>query len=548
MVARGRGLNYYRGQYDPTDMYAGAGEAPIISMYNPQSQAQFIDAVAKRQERFDATKMALAQEKIRIGETETYDMAELTKRIKEFESGINSLVKDKYNGDYSAAANEIATKIGTERSNPFYHFNKQKVEMGKAYLDTKMKLGSNFMATANPFDVSFQDWQAGKTFDFTPVNREDIVKQAAVEFNSLKDVIQGNPKLLSTAGGQYFMSVIQRGIKDPTALTEYLDSPEGQKMIGNIMANNPVLAQLDPTQVKSAIFEGAHTAIGKTEIDYMADRGYEARLAGGTGGPGGTNMLAEVGRTEAPGDISDVASSKYWNHLKDPLAIKAAQKYGIPNITNYQDLLDYKEKYTSLLGASTFGGHDEKKKAKDALQDVSNILEDTLKKNSDIFTFPLYTFDTLKTNSKDLLQVTAVQKGLNEYVNNPSAMAANDFAGATPKDSKKLEGLTNKEVTGFFIVPPGDMSNPNDYFSIGLNIVGTPPKGKNEKGTPDPVQVKTMINKTSGYDVDNILGLLAKVDSGVLNMMLQRMELTTDPEKFKEFLTKSGIEYTTQQE
>jgi len=541
MAARGRGLNYYRGQYDPADMYAGTTEAPVISMYNPQAQAQFIDAVAKRQERFDAAKIAQAQEVARLGETETYDLAELTKRIKEFEGGINSLVKEKYNGDYSAAANEIATKIGTERSNPFYHFNKQKVEMGKAYLDAKMKLGSNFMSAGNPFDVSFQDWQAGKTFDFTPVNREDIVKQAAVEFNSLKDVIQGNPRLLSTAGGQYFMSVIQRGIKDPTALTEYLDSPEGEKMIGNIMSNNPVLAQLDPVQVKSAIFEGAHSAIGKTEIDYMANRGY---------GVGGSprNMLTVVGRTEAPKEVNDVTGSKYWDPLfKDPLAVQEAKKLGIPNITSYQDLLDYKEKYTSLLGASTLGGHEEKQKAKKAMQNISDILEDTLKKNSDIFTFPLYSIETLLTNSKDLTNATAIAKGLDTYVNNPSALASNDLAGMTPQDDKKLKGLTDKKVTGVFIVPPGDMSDPKQDFAIGLEMVGTPPKGKNEKGIPSSVQVKAMINKTSGYDTNNILNLLAELDDDVLNMVLLRMEKTTDPETFKKFLEESGIEYNSQQ-
>jgi len=269
-----RNLAYYGGQYNPSDSYQDIQSAGVISMYNPQAQAQFIDAVAKRQERFDITKMSLAQEKARIGETETYDMAELTKRLNEFESNITTTVKDKYNGDYSAAANEIARMIGTERTNPFYHFNKQKVEMGKSYLDAKTKLGSNFMSASSPFDVSFGDWQKGKSFDFTPVNREDIVKDAVMVFSSLANTIQKDPTLRSTAGGQYFLATIQNGLKDPQAVMEYMQSESGKQMIQNIVDRNPELAKLDREQVMGAVTEGAYSAIGKTSMDFMANRAY----------------------------------------------------------------------------------------------------------------------------------------------------------------------------------------------------------------------------------------------------------------------------------
>lgn len=299
-MAVGQSLRYYRQQFNPEAAYQSQGSrGDIFSMYDPESMNQYVEAVSKRQERFDAGKMAEAAEIARLGETETYDLKELNNRIKSFESDINSLVNDKYNGDYGAAANDIAKKIGTERSNPFYHFNKQKVEMGKAYLDAKMKLGSKFMSSKSPFDVSFQSWQNGDTFEFTPINRDDIVKDAAMEFSTLQNTIQNDPTLQSTAGGQYFLSTMQSGLKDPAAVRAFMESEEGQIMIQNIVDKNPEIAKLDREQVLGAITEGAYSAIGKTQKDFMANRAYMepqdlARLKADQAKPGKVTSLGEV--------------------------------------------------------------------------------------------------------------------------------------------------------------------------------------------------------------------------------------------------------------
>lgn len=357
-MALGQTLRYYRGQFNPEAAYGGSGQqSGIISMYNPEAQAQFIDAVAKRQERFDIAKMAEAQEIARIGETETYDLPELNKRIKAFESGINDLVKNKYNGDYSAAANEIAKMIGTERTNPFYHFNKQKVEMSKAYLDAKMKLGSNFMSANNPMEVGFQDWQKGAKFDFTPINREDIVKDAAMEFGTLANTIQNDPKLQLTAGGQYFLATIQNGLKDPAAVRAYMESPEGQVMIQNIVDRNPELAKLDREQVMGAVTEGAYSAIGKTSKDFMANRAYLepqdlARTKGEQATPG---KITQLGFTQGPDNtaIRIYGINPLWGTTS---AENTELKANMDQITNYMtnslqkgDLVGRTEKDSKLL-------------------------------------------------------------------------------------------------------------------------------------------------------------------------------------------------------
>lgn len=328
-MAVGQSLRYYRQQFNPENAFeSAAGGSPIISMYNPEQQARFLDAVQQVQSRYDAGVGAFAAEKARIGETETYDLPELNRRLKAFESSINDIVGSKYNGDYGAAANEIAKMIGTERSNPFYHFNKQKVEMSKAYLDAKMKLGSNFMSTDNPLEVTFEDWQNGKKFEFTPINREDIVKASAVEFSSLANTIMNNPTLQSTAGGQYFLTTMQYGLKDPQAVADYLNSAPGQEMVNNIVANNPELAKLPREQVMSAIAEGAHSAIGKTVKDYMTDQSYldrlkEAKLAKEGGESGYFNMIA-------PGN--GIATKGYMKGNKDGLKLAGIESFYINDL------------------------------------------------------------------------------------------------------------------------------------------------------------------------------------------------------------------------
>lgn len=331
-MALGQTLRYYRGQFNPEAAYqgGGAGGDGIISMYTPEVMNQFIGAVAQRQERFDTAKMAEAQEIARIGETETYDLPELNKRVKAFESGINDLVKNKYNGDYSAAANEIAKQIGTERTNPFYHFNKQKVEMGKAYLDAKMKLGVNFLSAGNPMSVSFQDWQKGKTLEFTPINSSDITQRSASVFQTLSKTMKNDPKLRSVAGGQYFEYITQNGFKDEAEAMDFIqNNPLGQQMVQQIYDSMPELQGVDNQEaVVKAITQGAYAGIGATDSRLVADQSYldalqQSRIKAGEGS-GYFNIITPSG---------SMATKKYFkgeNEVGDKLS--AIRSYTINNL------------------------------------------------------------------------------------------------------------------------------------------------------------------------------------------------------------------------
>jgi hypothetical protein len=297
-------LRYYRSQFDPEGAYSQGQNSPeIVSMYNPQVMNQLMGTVEKMQQRYDVGKTAEAQEIARIGELETYDLSELNNRLKSFESNINSLVKDKYNGDYGAAANEIARAIGTERTNPFYHFNKQKVEMGKAYLDAKMKLGANFLTNKNPMEVKFQDWQNGETFDFTPINRNDIVENSAAVFSTLAKTIMEDPQVSSTADGMLLKIAMQRGLEDPEAVQEYLRTDPGKAMMQQVYNSMPELEGIeDQDRVQDALIQGAYKAIGETDINFVGNPSYldaneKAKLEKSTGVSGKTTR---VGYVEGP--------------------------------------------------------------------------------------------------------------------------------------------------------------------------------------------------------------------------------------------------------
>jgi hypothetical protein len=473
-----RNLAYYGGQYDPSDYYQDVQPAGVISMYNPQSQAQFIDAVAKRQERFDAGKLSQAQEIARIAETETYDMAELTKRLKSFEDTVNSTVKDKYNGDYSAAANEIAKMIGTERTNPFYHFNKQKVEMGKAYLDAKMKLGANFMSSGNPFDVSFQDWQQGKTFEFTPINSADITQRSASLFKNFANKLMGDSGLMNSPEGQYFRTVQQYGFQSPEEAMAYA---EKTGLLDQLYESMPELAGVENQEaVMNAIYQGASYGVGTTKVDYLANRGFDdgsgknKSLAGG-------NFISPAGLTELPTSQQKMMKDEMWSGFRD----NAVQEVTGGKYKTYDEVKDIRGREGRLL-------------RRDIQTEIKN---QTSEKATMVYNFnPMAQMGTEGWNTYQNL-AKAANAFLNEGVVN------GDVIGATKQDSKALENLSDRTLKGYSFVKS---YNPEMPYYLNLHITGVPPSKGAKKA--DPIEVNTFLNPESFFDNINFLQGINQLD------------------------------------
>lgn len=75
------------------------------------------------QQRYDATQMAMAQEKARIGDIETYNPDEKQRVLDQYRNDVMSIAQN-YNGDLSKASGDIVNRIGAERMNPYYNANR----------------------------------------------------------------------------------------------------------------------------------------------------------------------------------------------------------------------------------------------------------------------------------------------------------------------------------------------------------------------------------------------------------------------------------------
>jgi len=339
---------YYGGQYNPVNIYGNRSQQEPISMYNPQAEAQFLQATQMAQERFDKASMAASQSLATIGGMDTYDAPELQQRLKSTQDKINKLVQDKYNGDYGAASNEIVNIIGAERTNPFYKFNQQKLAAAKTFQEDKRRIGAGFMSANDPMSVSFKDWQEGEDFSYSPIDREDIVNNSASMFKSIANQLMSDPNFRSTNQGKFLERTLQYGFKNIDDARDYLQNDKtGVAMVQELMRSMPALAGLNQTDVMDAIVQGAGSGIGQSRFEPRADPGYEteydkaglAALEDDRQTPG-YDFTSPATPAMFPGKLKDLLESKSLSSSPeiDSFIAKTAKKQGLPNIKSYKDL------------------------------------------------------------------------------------------------------------------------------------------------------------------------------------------------------------------
>jgi hypothetical protein len=487
-------LAYYKGEYNPM---AQGGDPNIISMYDPQGQQQMINAVQQRQQRFDQGNAAMQAEKARIGELDTYDLPELTKRLNSFESNINDLVKTKYNGDYGAAANEIANTIGTERTNPFYAFNKQKVEMGKSYLDAKMKMGPDFLSAGNPFDVSFSDWQNGKTLQFTPINKNAITQSVAETFKPLSEAIRSTPIESYTPDKQFIMLRIQKGMASPQEVMNFVkNDPTGKQMMQQALASMPELSGVkDQKAVLDAAMQGAYQAIGGTQVDFRENPEYAETLRERAKSAKGTTdldrMITQTGNMSNPISENEFDASPMWQSQRDKLA-----KQLDPNATKYEDLRHSDKKLVlARLGSAV----------------------------------PLYQFNDLYgDDAKEISYMKDVHDQMDKNINN---LPTGTLVGANKHDSKRLADLYDLHVKGFSVLPTPDPQHP---FRTYLRISGIPRSSKGV-GKAQPEEIEAMIHQDETAANKNFFEFLDKIDPKYTNGVVNQLK-DVNPEVYRQLI------------
>lgn len=324
-------------QYMPSPYYGGVpyngvpyngvptrGRA-AIQPFDPSvlsSMQGFVSAVANRQQLFNQAYSMPISEISRIGSLETADKPELNARLGEFIDKVNSVV-DKYNGDYSAAAQELAQVIGLERANPFYAYNQQKVNAVKLEQQTRAQLGANYLSALNPSEVTYEQWKENPELfsKYTPVNRQDIVKTAMTAFAPIaKAISEKDPAILTRLQGdpegQYFLAQIQNGFKNPQEVVDFLTKNKvGRQIVSDIMEKIPAIADLPSGQVMSAITEGAMSAIGPTKTQIVPDQGYKSRAVGDTNTSFGIGVVSSEGVNEPGSILSKVNNSRQLRKL-----------------------------------------------------------------------------------------------------------------------------------------------------------------------------------------------------------------------------------------
>ena len=135
----------YRGQYNSYQQQPNVGQ--YQSAFNPIPIEFLQEQLRGRQGQYDqafagtlAAKDAFAQEQVGLS-----DIASKNQLINDSFNNIDKMVEEKYGGDWSRAAKEVARTVTQTRANPFWNAQKEVEEKRDAYQSQIDKFGSKSM-------------------------------------------------------------------------------------------------------------------------------------------------------------------------------------------------------------------------------------------------------------------------------------------------------------------------------------------------------------------------------------------------------------------
>ena len=144
-------------------------QVPYISYYDPQQVERLGTVTQQRGQRYDAAQAAIAKYLEEAGATEMRqpDRDAVIAKITSDLEGVKSKVKERYNGDYGLAVNDVIQ--GLSKSSGIYKQAAQKYKEEQKYLPLYMKLKSEGKLVTpkgyNPFEQSAFDAETGKFKD-----------------------------------------------------------------------------------------------------------------------------------------------------------------------------------------------------------------------------------------------------------------------------------------------------------------------------------------------------------------------------------------------
>lgn len=316
---------YNRGMMYPD--VQDTSSAPYISYYDPQQVERIGSIIQQRGQRYDAAQSAIAKYLEEAGATEMRDpdKAGVMSWIANDLEKVKSNVKDRYNGDYGLAANEIIRSLA--KSSNIYRTAGQKYKEEQKYLPLYQKLKSEGKLvtpkeSVNPFEEQAFDESTGS---FKPLDYSQMYER-----NDYNKWIGEN---ISTRLNQNVTDNINYALKNassgesPFLVAQKVKGMAQNKISENISdADVELFLQQNPTYAME--FEGDKRAAKNFMIETAKNQVYQQIDQQVINNPYWEQRQKETSKNDY---------GQYWYSLGDTLSINSPQKVALGLDDKYFD-------------------------------------------------------------------------------------------------------------------------------------------------------------------------------------------------------------------
>lgn len=461
----------YQSQFIPTDF--GTVEN-VLGMYRQD--------MGQREQQFDQGVAMETQAIADLGALAAFDEEAKQERLNTISSLLQEAV-NKRGGDYGSASRDIARIIASERANPWYQTNREQQEAIKNY--NQLKMNADNVVIGDP-RIKYQDYKKavaeGKNpFQVSALSKSNLYKQASDIASNFANRLQTDPSFRKTLGGQYFEVMKQYGVS-PENFEAFINTGEGSDIMGSILAANPELQGANMDVVKEVVKQGLYSAIGKSDNQYVANRGYidpyDRYRMSNEENTGGAFPLQQTGYGLVPESVNDFGNRVYKN-LGDNLAREEAKKLGITGINSFEDLqniIDKSDKskqeyradkamavgFTPGIDYRPYKDDPNRSKAEIAIANINQRLADKGQGTG----LPTYNINTIiSANPTKINQLKTVRDELNQNLQTDIKTKFTPMTSEDEKEFKKIKKNSqivdiatnfNKEGTGLIFYIQGE--------------------------------------------------------------------------------------------
>lgn len=346
----------------------------------------------------------------------------INKTLSGYNTGINQAIEELNNSGYNrnTARNLLnLRKRYNQEVRPINQFIATKRDALNQLQKDKSRLGVNFLPSRDITGVTYEQYLNNPgSLSYTPINRQDIVKNSAAVFSNFKNQIRNNPQFKAILGGQYFERLTQKGFKNPAEVIDFVrNNSQGRAVVQQIYESMPALRGLDPNVVADAIIQGAYSGIGSQDVKTLANRGF-GEGSGISGGRTGRGILGIAG-TRQIRSLGPQGSKQFDTNIDNIIAEKA-KNLGLKGVSNLIQLNDkIPIQSVPFVGSSLIAGDtkptvtEDERKARQIKDEVDAIINRENAGTRKSITIGSYLIDPLRaSNEKEARKIQALGKNL----------------------------------------------------------------------------------------------------------------------------------------